>query len=346
MISTTTETGRQWLCLLFFLPGRQGHARVRAWRRLQRLGAVLLNNSAYALPASADAGEDFEWIRQEIVSAGGQATVLLARTLTVAAENSIVAAFRAARRRDFEELAADASKLVRFASRRTANPPSRQITQGLRRLRERFEEKRALDFVETPEREAVSMLLKKLEQLTGRSRTMNAARPTAVNPAAYQDRVWVTRPRPGVDRMSSAWLIRRFIDPRARFVFGSPASVPSAIPFDTFEAEFGHHGTLCTFETFCSRFAITDPSVRCIGRIVHDLDLKETTYDEPDAGTIGRLVEGLRRAQSDDDALLRAGMEIFEAFYQSLSSSEKSIRAKRTRTQSRTSAVARRSKQS
>src|SRR5262249_14642305 len=134
----------------------------------------------------------------------------------------------------------------------------------------------------------------------------------------YLSKVWVTRPRPGVDRMSSAWLIRRFIDSKARFVFGSPASLPAAIPFDTFEAEFGHHGAHCTFETLCERFAIEDAAVRRIGRIVHDLDLKETTYEEPETATIGRLVEGLRSAQHDDDALLRSGMEMFEALYQSL----------------------------
>jgi len=154
---------------------------------------------------------------------------------------------------------------------------------------------------------------------------------TPANAADYRRKVWLTRPRPGVDRMSSAWLIRRFIDPKARFVFGEPARNPHTIPFDTFDAAFGHHGTHCTFETLCERFAITDAAVRYIGRIVHDLDLKESTYGEAETATIGRLVEGLRRAQQEDDALLRSGIEMFEALYQSAAAVARSSRSSTAR---------------
>jgi len=139
-----------------------------------------------------------------------------------------------------------------------------------------------------------------------------------IDRSEYIGRIWLTRPHPGVDRMSSAWLIQRFIDANARFVLTDPAKQPDAIPFDTFQAEFGHHGSHCTFETLCERFAITDPVAQRIGRIVHDLDLKESKYAEPEALTVGRLVEGLRRVQRDDEALLRSGMDMFEALYQSM----------------------------
>jgi hypothetical protein len=137
------------------------------------------------------------------------------------------------------------------------------------------------------------------------------------DPARYRGKVWVTRPRPGVDRMSSAWLIRRFIDPNATFRFGDPPKLPNAVPFDTFAAEFGHHATQCTFETLCARFGITDVAVRWIARIVHDLDLKENVYGERDTMTVGRVVEGLRRAHTDDDVLLTQGISMFEALYHS-----------------------------
>jgi hypothetical protein len=318
MDNTRHEAGGEWLCLLFLLPAKRADARVQAWRRLQRAGAVLLKNSAYVLPASAEAREDFEWIKQEIVSSGGQAMVLVARATDAPTEDEIVAAFRAARSRDFEALTADAAKLIRLARQRSAGRAGRELTQRVRRLRERFEEKAAIDFANAPGRGELAALLEQLDQLTGRRRTMAPARTTTANAAEYRNRVWVTRPQPGIDRMSSAWLIRRFVDPKARFVFGLPTTTPQAIPFDTFEAEFGHHGTSCTFETFCDRFAITDPAVRHIGRIVHDLDLKEARYNETETATIGRLVEGLRRARHDDDALLQSGIEMFEALYQSL----------------------------
>src|SRR6185295_8527941 len=122
----------------------------------------------------------------------------------------------------------------------------------------------------------VAALLARLDQTTGRTRTMTPVATRRESKTGYRGRHWLTRPHPGVDRMSSAWLIRRFIDPQASFVFGDHGSAPDAIPFDTFEAEFGHHGSDCTFETLCQRFAIEDAAALHIGRIVHDLDLKRS----------------------------------------------------------------------
>src|SRR5262245_37534585 len=215
MTDTTSAPGREWLCLLFLLPTKRAHARVQAWRRLQRAGAVLLKNSAYVLPASAEAREDLEWIKQEIVSSGGQAMVLVARAPDAPTEDEIVAAFRAARSRDFEELTADAATLLRLARQRSARSAGRELTQRLRRLRERFAEKAAIDFVKAPGRDELAALLEQLDQLTGRRRTMAPARTSTANAADYRDKTWVTRPQPGVDRMSSAWLIRRFVDSKA-----------------------------------------------------------------------------------------------------------------------------------
>ncbi len=308
---------REWLLLLFFLSAKQAQARVQAWRRLQRIGAVSLKNSAYALPQTPESREDFEWIKNEIVTSGGQAMVLVAGSLDPAVGAEIVGAFRAARAKDYEALAAEATALLKKAAK-TRNRPARELTQGRRRLRERFDETVRRDFFGAPERERVEALLATLDQRTGRTRTMHTSTPTPANTATYRGRVWLTRPRPGVDRMSSAWLIRRFVDPDARFVFDDPTHAPNAIPFDTFEAEFGHHGSRCTFETLAERFGIDEPAVRHIGRIVHDLDLKETVHGEAETATIGRLVDGLRQSQRDDEVLLQSGMNMFEALYQSL----------------------------
>ena len=139
--------------------------------------------------------------------------------------------------------------------------------------------------------------------------------------------------------MSSAWLIQRFIDPQASFIFGEPNKAPDAIPFDTFEADFGHHGSACTFETLCQRFEINDSAVLQIGRIVHGSRSRGAPYNDSDTETVGRLVEGLRRAHHDDDALLRAGMELFEALYQSVATRPG---ARETRTPLRTSTRRRR----
>jgi hypothetical protein len=138
-----------------------------------------------------------------------------------------------------------------------------------------------------------------------------------IGPRGYQGRRWVTRPRPGVDRFSSAWLIRRFIDPAAEFVFAaSPEKAPDAVPFDMYQSGgFKHEGERCTFEVLQARFNIKDPAVTRIAEIVHDLDLKDDRFKSIHAPTIGNLVEGLRAAHPDDAQLLAQGMAVFEALY-------------------------------
>jgi hypothetical protein len=307
-----------WLLLVYALPAKHARARVQAWRRLQRVGAVPLKNSAYVLPCSADGREDLEWIRNEIVAIGGQAMVLIAETTDAAAHDEIVSTFRTARSQEFDELARDASTLLKRSSSTAAKRSRRHLTQAARRLRERFDEVVRIDFFGTPGRDRVADLLARIEHGTRRGDVMKTITRSAIlDPAGYRGKAWLTRPRPGVDRMSSAWLIRRFIDPDATFIFGDPSKAPAAIPFDTFEAEFGHRANHCTFETLCERFGVADPAVQWIARIVHDLDLKENAFNEPDAATVGRMVEGLRRSQPDDQALLVQGIATFEALYQS-----------------------------
>jgi hypothetical protein len=129
----------------------------------------------------------------------------------------------------------------------------------------------------------------------------------------------VTRPRPGVDRFASAWLIRRFVDARATFVFAeSPAEHPDAVPFDMYQSGgFKHESDHCTFEVLQGRFGIIDHGVQDIAKVVHDLDLKDDRFKHPHRATIGALVEGLRRSIDDDRQLLEQGIVLFEALYQS-----------------------------
>ena len=323
---TASNPEPEWLLLLYLLPSERGRARVQAWRRLRRIGAVSLRNSAYALPHSPEAREDFEWIRNELVEAGGQAMVLIARAPDRATLDDVTNAFRVARAADFTGIADEARALLKRAGVRRATP-RRAFTQRIRRLRERYDETVRLDFFNVEQRDEASALLDRLDQRARRPPVPAGTVTTVLDRTRYQKRTWLTRSRPGVDRMSSAWLIRRFIDPKARFVFDDPKRAPEAIPFDTFEAEFGHHGTHCTFETLCERFGIRDPAVQRVGRIVHDLDLKESTYGEPEGLTLGRLVEGLRQTHADDEGLLRAGTDMFEALYQSMTSKNKQARS-------------------
>ena len=142
----------------------------------------------------------------------------------------------------------------------------------------------------------------------------------ALDPKDFRGRVWITRPRPGVDRFASAWLIRRFIDANARIAFGtSPEKAPDAVPFDMYQpGGFKHEGDHCTFEVLRERFALEDPALGVIAEIVHDVDLKDDRFKNPHAATMGMLVEGLRSLVADDAALLEQGIALFETLYQSL----------------------------
>ena len=162
--------------------------------------------------------------------------------------------------------------------------------------------------------------MQSIEHQTSESKRRRSPAPARLDPAAYRDRVWVTRPRPGVDRFASAWLIRRFIDRDAAFAFAvSPDRYPDAVPFDMYQGGgFRHEGDLCTFEVLEDRFAIRDVNVRRIAEIVHDVDLKEDRYKSPHAPTVAGLVEGLRASIPEDAKLLEQGVVMFEALYQSL----------------------------
>jgi hypothetical protein len=260
--------------------------------------------------------------------------VLVGQAPQPATQDEIVAAFRDARAKNLEELRKDASELLERWQRRSRRSSAatggakadlqsagRAFPQALRRLRERARELDAIDFFRSPLSDEIAQLVAQLERHARRGQAMKTTTETAGATLAVKDfkkKVWVTRPRPGVDRMASAWLIRRAIDPNATFVFRAKPR-GSEIPFDMYTGDFGHHGELCTFETLAARFALRDPAVASIAQIVHDLDMKEARYNRPEAPAVGRLVEGLRQMHKDDAALLEQGIAMFEALSRSFS---------------------------
>jgi hypothetical protein len=312
----------RWLLLVQQLPTRPSSVRIRTWRRLQQLGSVVLKNSVYVLPYSPQAREDFEWLAAEIRAARGQAAILAAEALTAAQDEEIREAFRAARSPDYQALRKRAMELLRKAPARPSGTIRRALERSWRACRDELAAIEAIDFGRAPGRQAaaaaVDALASRLRSSPERTDVMKDAA-HRLDPAAYAGRTWVTRPRPGIDRMASAWLIQRFIDPAATFAFADSGALPRKrqVPFDVFDAEFGHQGDRCTFETLCHRFGIDDPAVRRIAEIVHDADLKDRRYGPPEAPVVAGLVEGLRAACADDGELLRHGATMFAGLYES-----------------------------
>ena len=328
--TATVPSRRHWLLFIHQLPSHPSNLRVTTWRRLQQIGAIPLKQAVYALPDTPDAREDFEWLKTEVKAAGGEASVFAADSVDAWSDDALVEEFRRVRQELYGELARDVEHALKRAARVRRAKGTR--APALRRLldifRERLVAAEKIDFFGSAGRDGVLTLLRQLEeQIQGTSRQ---AEPPGQGDrsgrmTSFQGRSWITRPRPGVDRMGSAWLIRRFIDPQARFGFAADReSVPEhGVPFDMFGVEFSHQGGGCTFETLCSTFGIDEPALLRIAAIVHDLDLKDGRFGASECNTVGALIEGLQLAYQNDDALLEQGMTLFESLYRSFQQSSR-----------------------
>ena len=315
-----TNATRRWLVLVHQLPATPSNLRVRTWRRLQQIGAIPLKQAVYVLPDSSDAREDLEWLKAEIEGSGGEASILEANHIDSAADNEVVEAFKRARQEDYRALASDLENALKKAER--TRRPRGQRAPAVRRLSEIFRQRLAaietVDFFASAGRDRAISLIERLSNVGG-TRAESTTSGDESTTKDYRNRLWVTRPRPGVDRMASAWLIRRFVDRQARFSFAADrAAVPAdALPFDMFGVEFTHHGDDCTFETLCRKFKLHDAAVSRVAELVHDIDLKDAKFGAPEASTIGSMIEGLQLTHADDLALLEHGIAMFESLYRS-----------------------------
>lgn len=306
--------GERWLLFVQQLPSTTSNLRVRTWRRLQQIGALALKQALYVLPDSPGAREDFEWLKTEIEAARGHASVFAADAVDSWSNDALVDEFRRSRQESYDGLARETERLLKRRSGRSTKPSP---TRALQQLKDRLAAVERIDFFGSAGRDRVLTLIRQLEERGLPSRAASSTDTGAPHAPDYAGRYWVTRPRPGIDRLASAWLIRKFIDPEARFGFVADrdAAPRDSVPFDMFGVEFTHRGDLCTFEMLCETFRLQDTALSSLGRIVHDLDLKDGRFGAPEAPTIGLLVEGLRLAQADDEVLLAEGMPLFEALY-------------------------------
>jgi hypothetical protein len=326
---TSAAGRRRWLLFIHQLPSQPSNLRVTTWRRLQQIGAIPLKQAVYALPDTADAREDFEWLKTEVKAAGGDATVFAADNVDAWSDDALVEEFRRARQDTYDELARDVEEALRRAN--SARRPKGTRAPALRRLLDIFRERlvavEKIDFFGSAGRDRVLTMLRQLEdRIAGPSRPAPTESDASGRMASFQGRLWITRPRPGVDRMASAWLIRRFIDRQARFGFAADRElVPeSGVAFDMFGVEFSHQGNGCTFETLCSVFGVQGSALSKIAAIVHDLDLKDGRFGAPECSTVAAVIEGLQLAYQHDEALIEQGMTLFDSLYRSFEQSDRS----------------------
>jgi len=313
----------RWLLLIHQIPPKPNYLRVKIWRRLQRLGAVAIKNSVYVLPKSDQAQEDFQWVLQEIVRDGGDASIVEGRFAQGLSDEQIEMMFMSARDADYAQLVEDIRAVIgRLPRRRDVSDDDRGgFEADLARVQRRMSEIAQIDFFGAPGRDAAAKLMADLEQRLLRQATTTAAvQPEkAIRPEQLKGRTWVTRKGIHVDRIASAWLIRRFIDPKARlkFVPGKGYKPESGeLRFDMFEAEFTHEGDLCTFEVLIERLGFADRALRAIAEIVHDIDLKDDKFGREETGGIKNLIAGIAMAQREDEARLAQGSAVFDNLYE------------------------------
>lgn len=306
---------RTWLLLFHQLPPEPAYFRVKIWRQLQSLGAVALKNSVYALPAREEAREDFQWLLRAIVAGGGEGTLVEARIVDGFTDQELEALFQSARDADYQSLADEARKLAAKLDRSKRRRP--ELAGAARRLRRRLDEVVALDFFGAGSRETAEGLVAALEaRLSDEPPAPDAAAAPPLD--AVKDRIWVTRQGVHIDRMACAWLIRRFIDPKARFKFVPGKGYEKRegeLRFDMFQAEFTHDGERCSFEVMLERFGLRDPALAALGEMVHDIDLKDAKYQREETAGLAHLILGLCMSERDDEVRIARGGALFDDLY-------------------------------
>lgn len=303
-----------WLLLVTNLPGRNQALRMRVWRALKAAGAGMLRDGVYLLPTSVAARRLLDEKAAEIQEGGGSAQVL-----PLASERTQQAAFEAL----FDRSVEYAALLQRVAAfrrslRKMAEPEARRQLAALKRDAASLG---AIDFFPSDGKDALEQSLTGAEQdFTAkffpdepRAAQQKISRRTARD---YQARLWGTRQRLWVDRVCSAWLIRRFIDSKATFVWLARTSdLPrGAVGFDFDGAEFTHVGDLVTFEVLLASFGLDrDEALQRIGAMVHGLDVGGLSA--PEAPGFTAILAGARSKAADDDALIKAIFPILDLLY-------------------------------
>jgi len=310
------EADAGWLVLILGFPAHPSSLRVKAWRRLRVLGAVALKKSVYLLPFSADNQEQFQWLTQEVQRDGGDATLLKVDQIETMAPAEIIRLFQEARDQEYHALGARYEAIARGLDRRARDRGGARREEALARLAKEVERVRAIDFFDASGYEAVVRLRDTIALRLAPARPDGPASAASVDRERLKGRQWATRPRPHVDRLGSAWLIRRFIDPEAAILFAPPeAFPPEAIPFDVLGAEFGHQGEDCTFETIIKRCGLRDRRLGSLAQIVHAVDLRDDKFRRDEAPGIDRVIGGLLATFADDQTVLAHGLALFDALY-------------------------------
>jgi hypothetical protein len=322
MVAAASGVGAaaRWLLLFHQIPPAPAYLRVKVGRRLARIGALTLKNTVYVLPYSDGTLEDFQWVLREVVASGGDATLVEARFVEGLDDGEVERRFQEQRDEDYSALADDVRAVLEGTPRvvHLEDSGRTRLEADIARFERRLEELATVDFFHAPGRDAPVGLLSELRsRLKAATKTKKPGTDEAsADPlAAVQGKMWVTRAGVHVDRIASAWLVRRFVDPQAPFKFVPAKGYrpgPEDIRFDMFDAEFTHEGELCTFEVLLRRLRIDEPGLRELAEIIHDIDLKDARYERAETAGVAAHIGGLCMTERSDEQRLEQGFVLFD----------------------------------
>ena len=304
-----------WLLLLFNLPAKHARYRVKVWRQLKKFGAIQLKTSTYMLPDEPVHYERFQLLAKEIVDDGGESALVRVKDIEGTPYPALVAMFNEARAREYDEVAEPLTLLIKNTKGRKTSPEI--FSRQLQKLRQRFQEIYDIDFFQSSRGEDLERLFQRAESLE--SNNGASERKERLRAEDYQGKTWITRPRPEIDRVGSAWLIRKFIDPQAKFVFAqTPGKQKAALRYDTIDSEFGHDSDCCSFETLIKRFGIRERAVLRLAEIIHDTDLEDDKFHRVEGFGVDRVLKGWADQGLSDIEILLRGFQCLDGLYTQL----------------------------
>jgi hypothetical protein len=320
-------TSQEWLLIFYSVPSHPVSNRMKIWRKLAKTGAVQLKGAVYILPATEEHEEFLQWLVGEVKSMGGDGAFVRSADIRTMADTDIRRLFTQQADQEYHRLEKSLDVLerkIQSVRKGTKREEGKRLADQVAKFTKNFEVIARRDFFNSSTGQPMKKRVQALEaglRAAGKRSPKSAAAIIARRPQDYQGKIWATRKNPFVDRMASAWLIKRFIDPKASFVFIDERQVASLdttnVAFDVRGAEFTHVGDLCTFEVLVNSFEIKDKAVKKISEIVHDLDVKDDKYGNPETAGVEEILAGIRKTAKNDADGLERGMAAFEMLYQS-----------------------------
>ena len=320
-----------WLVFFYTVPSKPVNKRMKIWRRLIKAGALHFKGSVYILPFSDDNLEFFQWLISEINAMGGEGAFVRTGNIETVKNSEIVKLFNQQKDNEYKRIEKELDEIERrlqSIKKGTKSLDGKKLLAQINKLIREFEDARRTDFFDAG---YGSLLVKRIEAAYEEIRNIEgfkgkkekAAEVIIRNIADYRGRTWVTRKKPFVDRIASAWLIKRFIDKKAVFEFIDESDMndldDNLLTFDMKDGIFTHIGNLCTYEVILRSFGLKNRELQKIGEIVHEIDIKDGRYRASEAQGVEDILIGIRKTSENDLQVLEKGITVFDMLYASKS---------------------------